>query len=69
MLTGVPPFHGRAATAVVHAHIYELPPPPTERRPTVPVAANAVLLRALAKQPNDRYPTLADFIAELPPPQ
>ena len=65
MLTGVPPFHGRAATAVVHAHIYELPPPPTERRPTLPIAVNAVLLRGLAKQPHDRYPTLADFIAAL----
>lgn len=65
MLTGVPPFYGRAATAVVHAHIYELPPPPTERRPTLPVAVNAVLLRALAKQPHDRYPALADFIAAL----
>src|SRR5215213_9078217 len=65
MLTGVPPFHGRAATAVVHAHIYESPPPPTERRPALPVAVNAVLLRGLAKQPQDRYPTLADFIAAL----
>ncbi|MEP7190388.1 MAG: serine/threonine-protein kinase, partial [Roseiflexaceae bacterium] len=65
MLTGVPPFHGRAATAVVHAHIYELPPPPTERCPTLPVAVNAVLQRALAKKPQDRYPTLADFIAAL----
>jgi eukaryotic-like serine/threonine-protein kinase len=65
MLTGVPPFHGRAATAVVHAHIYDLPPPPTELRPALPVAVNAVLLRALAKQPHDRYPALADFIAAL----
>src|SRR5829696_7621109 len=65
MLTGMPPFHGRAATAVVHAHIYELPPPPTERRPTLPIAVNAVLLRGLAKQPQDRYPALADFIAAL----
>src|SRR5215207_1406126 len=62
MLTGVPPFHGRAATAVVHAHIYELPPPPTERRPTLPVAVNAVLLRGLAKQPQDRYPALAEVV-------
>src|SRR3954453_9630402 len=65
MLTGVPPFHGRAATAVIHAHIYDLPPPPTERCPALPIAVNAVLMRALAKQPHDRYPTLADFIAAL----
>ena len=65
MLTGAPPFHGRAATAVVHAHIYELPPPPTEQRPSLPVAANAVLLRALAKQPDERYASLAEFLSAL----
>ncbi len=65
MLTGVPPFHGRAATAVVHAHIYDQPPPPTERCPALPIAVNTVLLRALAKQPLDRYPALADFVAAL----
>jgi outer membrane protein assembly factor BamB/predicted Ser/Thr protein kinase len=65
MLTGMPPFHGRGATAVIHAHIYELPPPPTERRPTLPAAVNAVLLRALAKQPHERYASLAEFAAAL----
>ncbi|HEU5103435.1 MAG TPA: serine/threonine-protein kinase [Roseiflexaceae bacterium] len=65
MFTGVPPFHGRGATAVVHAHIYELPPPPTERRPSLPSAVNGVLLRALAKQPHDRYASVADFVAAL----
>jgi serine/threonine-protein kinase len=65
MLTGVPPFHGRSATAVVHAHIYELPPPPTERRPNLPGAVSSVLLRGLAKQPNERYPSLAEFVAAL----
>jgi outer membrane protein assembly factor BamB/predicted Ser/Thr protein kinase len=72
MLTGVPPFHGRSATAVVHAHIYDLPPPPTELRPTLPGAVDAVLLRALAKSPHDRYDSLAEFVvalrAALPPP-
>jgi outer membrane protein assembly factor BamB/predicted Ser/Thr protein kinase len=72
MLTGVPPFHGRSATAVVHAHIYDLPPPPTERRPTLPGAVDAVLLRALAKPPRERYDSLAEFVtalrAALPPP-
>jgi outer membrane protein assembly factor BamB/predicted Ser/Thr protein kinase len=65
MLTGVTPFHGRGATAVVHAHIYDLPPPPTELRPALPAAVDAVLLRALAKKPNERYASLADFVAAL----
>jgi serine/threonine-protein kinase len=65
MLAGAPPFDNRSATAVIHAHIYELPPPPTERRPSLPAAVNAVLLRALAKQPTDRYTSLAEFVAAL----
>ncbi|MBK9714939.1 MAG: PQQ-binding-like beta-propeller repeat protein [Kouleothrix sp.] len=65
LLTGLPPFHGRSSTAVIHAHIYELPPPPTERQPSLPSAINTVLLRGLAKRPEDRYPSAAAFVAAL----
>ncbi|HET9222960.1 MAG TPA: serine/threonine-protein kinase, partial [Roseiflexaceae bacterium] len=65
MLTGVPPFHGRGATAVVYAHVHEQPPPPNERRPALPAAVNAVLLRALSKDPDERYPSLAAFVDDL----
>jgi serine/threonine-protein kinase len=65
MLTGVPPFHGRGATAVVYAHVHEPPPPPNERRPALPAAVNAVLLRALSKAPDERYPSLAAFVGDL----
>jgi outer membrane protein assembly factor BamB/predicted Ser/Thr protein kinase len=65
MLTDVPPFHGRSTMAVVYAHIYELPPLPNERRPALPSAVNPVLLRALAKAPDERYPSLAAFVADL----
>jgi serine/threonine protein kinase len=65
MLTGVPPFHGRSATAMVYAHIHEPPPPPNERRPALPTAVNPVLLRALSKTPHERYPSLSAFVADL----
>ncbi|HEX9372276.1 MAG TPA: PQQ-binding-like beta-propeller repeat protein [Roseiflexaceae bacterium] len=65
LLTGTPLFQGRAATAIVHAQIYETPAPPTERNPTLPAAANDVLLRALAKAPHDRFPSLPAFVADL----
>jgi serine/threonine-protein kinase len=65
MLTGVPPFHGRGATAVVYAHVHEPPPPPNERRPALPAAVNVVLLRALSKAPDERYPSLAAFVSDL----
>jgi outer membrane protein assembly factor BamB/predicted Ser/Thr protein kinase len=65
MLTGAPLFHGRSAAAVLHAHIYEPPPAPSECRPTLPEAINAPLQRALAKSPQARYPTLSEFISAL----
>jgi outer membrane protein assembly factor BamB/predicted Ser/Thr protein kinase len=65
MLTGVAPFHGRIAAAVVHAHIYERPPAATECRPSLPASVNDVLLRALAKKPEARYPLPTAFVAEL----
>lgn len=65
MLTGVPPFSGKSAAGVLHAHIYELPPAVSERRPSLPEAINAALLRGLAKQPAERYPSAAAFAAAL----
>lgn len=65
LLTGMPPFHGRSAVAVVFAHIHELAPPAAERQPALPAALNGVLDRALAKAPHERYPSLAAFAADL----
>ncbi|HYF61653.1 MAG TPA: serine/threonine-protein kinase [Herpetosiphonaceae bacterium] len=65
LLTGSPPFTGRQPVALVHAHLYEAPDPPSERRPSLPPAVDAVLLRALSKRPRERYPSLAAFVAAL----
>jgi outer membrane protein assembly factor BamB/predicted Ser/Thr protein kinase len=65
MLTGAPPFQGRGAPAIVHAQIYEPPPPPSERYPALPPAVDKVLLRALAKAPHERYPSPSAFVAGL----
>ncbi|MBS1965173.1 MAG: PQQ-binding-like beta-propeller repeat protein [Chloroflexi bacterium SZAS-1] len=65
MFAGTPPFPGRTAAAVVHAHIYEQAPAVTEQRPALPAALNAVLQRGLAKQPAARYPAPTAFVAAL----
>ncbi|MEP7022864.1 MAG: serine/threonine-protein kinase, partial [Actinomycetota bacterium] len=61
MLTGLPPFHRAEATAVMYAQISQPPPPLTAMRPDLPAAADAVMARALAKAPADRYATCCEF--------
>ncbi|MFQ3674309.1 MAG: serine/threonine-protein kinase, partial [Aggregatilineales bacterium] len=62
LITGIVPFAGDSAYAIVHAHIYAAPEPPSEKNPTLPKALDAVLLKALAKRPEDRYPTATDLM-------
>jgi serine/threonine-protein kinase len=57
LLTGRPPFAGRSAVRMLAAHMYEPPVPPTTHRPDVPAGMESVVLRCLAKDPADRYPT------------
>jgi serine/threonine protein kinase len=65
LLTGVPPFPYSNTTAVVHAHIYELPPQATENNPLLPPRVNSVLAKALSKSPEDRFPTVMEFVKKL----
>ena len=61
LLSGEPPFPRDEGTAVMYAQLSEAPPRLSERRPSLPVAVNDVLLRALAKAPGDRYPSCGEF--------
>ena len=61
LLTGAPPFTSDEATAVLFAQMSDPPPPLTTRRPDLPRAADQVFARALAKSPQDRYPSCRDF--------
>jgi serine/threonine-protein kinase len=55
MLSGRVPFEGDTAVNVAMRHVQEAPQPLTERNPLVPVALEAVVMRALAKDPRQRY--------------
>jgi len=46
---------------MIWAHMSQPPPRPTSRRPDLPPAVDAVLARALAKAPGDRYPNCGEF--------
>ncbi len=63
-LTGRAPFEGEMPT-VLHAHAYEEPPSPQELLPALGDDLSAVLLRALAKPPAERYPSAGAFVVAL----
>src|SRR5206468_5570290 len=65
LLTGEVPFSGDNFVAVAMQHINDPPPPVSTKRPDVPARLDAAVARALAKQPEDRFPTMAEFGREL----
>ncbi|WP_327044905.1 protein kinase [Microbispora sp. NBC_01189] len=64
-LAGQPPFQRDTELALLYAHVSHDPPPLTPYRPDLPHAVNAVLTRALAKAPEDRYATCLAFVSAL----
>jgi PAS domain S-box-containing protein len=65
MVTGVLPFAAADAMELVHCHIARRPVPPAERAPGVPAAVSAVVMKLLAKTPEDRYQTAAGLNGDL----
>jgi serine/threonine protein kinase len=61
MFTGRTPFQSAAFTAVIYAQIYEPPPPPSRFNPQVTPAIDAVILQALAKEPDHRFQRATDL--------
>jgi hypothetical protein len=64
-LTGSVPFSRDMEVAVLWAHVEEPPPSPSTVNPAIPPEVDAVVERALAKQPDDRHPTAGALAAEL----
>lgn len=64
-LTGALPFDGKNPIAMGFAHVSETPKPPRVLRPELPAEAEAVILRAMAKEPRERYPRARDLRAAL----
>ena len=61
LLTGRPPFVGDSPVAVAYQHVREAPVPPTTRNPEAPAQLDPIVMRALAKDPAQRYPDAATF--------
>jgi eukaryotic-like serine/threonine-protein kinase len=65
ILTGAPPFVGDSPVAVAYQHVREDPVPPSERNPALSPDLDAVVLKALAKNPDNRYQTAAEMRTDL----
>ncbi len=61
MVTGIRPFTGSSPQSVLAAHMTEAPPPVRQQRPEVSERVSAALDRALAKDPEARFPTMDEF--------
>ena len=64
-LTGRVPFEADSAVAVALKQVSEVPRPPSELNPAVPRALDAVVLKALAKDPANRFASVDEFAAAL----
>jgi eukaryotic-like serine/threonine-protein kinase len=65
MLTGKVPFNGDSAIEIAMKHLNDPPKPPSKIRPEIPDELDAVVLRALSKNPEDRYQTAEEFSEDL----
>ncbi|GAA4186120.1 hypothetical protein GCM10022252_17590 [Streptosporangium oxazolinicum] len=64
-LSGRLPFQRDNEIALLWAHLAETPTPLTTLRPELPLEVDGVMMRALAKSPEQRYDTCGQFIADL----
>ncbi|MGN6635783.1 MAG: serine/threonine-protein kinase [Oryzihumus sp.] len=64
-LTGRVPFRRDDDAAVLWAHLIEPPPPPSVLRPELPTGLNAVVARAMAKFPEERYVSCHEMVRAL----
>ena len=64
-LVGKPPFTSTNAAVLLRDHVVRQPVPPSHLRPSLPRELDSVALKALAKQPNLRYPKASDFASAL----
>ena len=65
MLTGRVPFDGKTVEEIVHGHLYEEPKSMRMLQGGISRALDEVVARALSKDPAKRYPTAAEFAADL----
>jgi serine/threonine protein kinase len=66
LLTARPPFQGVSQFEIDSAHVRDRPKEPTEYCPNIPPAVVDAIMRALAKEPSERFASAEEFIQALP---
>ncbi|HEV8701435.1 MAG TPA: serine/threonine-protein kinase [Candidatus Polarisedimenticolia bacterium] len=65
LLTGTRPFEGDSISTIIYRVLYEDPRPPAAHNPALPPEVNGILEKALSKEPERRYATGGDMVADL----
>lgn len=65
LLTGKPPFEGENAVSLAYQHVSETPAAPSSIAGDIPVEVEQVTMKALAKNPDDRYANASDMEVDL----
>ena len=65
LLTGRPPFTGDSPVAIAYQHVRENPIPPSRVDPEIPAWADSIVLKAMAKDPADRYQSAAEMRTDI----
>jgi len=65
ILTGTLPARGDTNFEIMRAHLNELPVPPSDIEPRLPLSLSTAILKALEKGPSDRFASARDFLAAL----
>ena len=65
LLTGAPPYNGESPVAVAMKHVHDPVPSARARRPDVSLRVDALIQRAMAKNPDDRYRSMAALVVAL----
>ncbi|WP_285709224.1 Stk1 family PASTA domain-containing Ser/Thr kinase [Microtetraspora sp. NBRC 16547] len=65
LLTGQPPFTGDSPVAIAYQHVREDPIPPSGIDPEIPQWADAIVLKAMAKDPANRYQSATEMRADI----
>jgi serine/threonine-protein kinase len=65
LVVGRPPFSGDSPVGIAYKQVHEAPVPPRQINPSIPKALEAIILKCLAKNPVNRYPSAEDLRSDL----